>query len=284
MVIAENLEAKPSTRKLPPACNKHPEARLTTLHECSDCQEIVELQPLCAKISCIAPDDTSVDVPVSTHVTNARIAQNGAHAQSGLLESPETAAKRAAALVAVDTGREIDQYKRLETKRPIDFEAIREARERAANSEPPDWLREWDQRPSAFEVEEISDANRSGGGDPADRDCGDGRAAGAAQDGDLGGPLGPTTGGADRVHDAPVGGVSAKSSGERLDPEPARLVGPADADLAGDAGDAGAGAHGSERAPQLMPLPRCVGSGCREVTVNGYVCAGHLGATSEGES
>ena len=49
--------------------------------------------------------------------------------------------ERAAAMVALDDGREIDRHKRLQTKLPIDFEAIREARERAA--EPPDWLEEW---------------------------------------------------------------------------------------------------------------------------------------------
>jgi hypothetical protein len=48
-------------------------------------------------------------------------------------------------MTAVDPGRRIDQYKRLQTKLPLDFEAIREARRQA--QEPPDWLAEWPDDP-----------------------------------------------------------------------------------------------------------------------------------------
>jgi hypothetical protein len=53
---------------------------------------------------------------------------------------------RAATMVALDDGREIDRHKRVGTKAPVDFEAIREARERAAAPDPPDWLDEWPDR------------------------------------------------------------------------------------------------------------------------------------------
>ena len=52
-------------------------------------------------------------------------------------------------MVATDTGRDVDTWKRVSTKAPIDFEARREARERAADLDPPDWLEEWpDQEPA----------------------------------------------------------------------------------------------------------------------------------------
>jgi putative DNA primase/helicase len=139
VVIAESLEPKPSSRRQPPTCDKHPRARLTTLHECSDCQEIVELQPLCAKILCIAPDTTGVDVPVLVPAKNVRIAGP----ESG--PEPDHDA-RAAALLTVDSGRDVDKWKRIESRTPVDFEAVRRARERAENPEPPDWLREWPDR------------------------------------------------------------------------------------------------------------------------------------------
>ena len=74
VVIAENLEEKKSSRPQPPECQQHPEAKVTTLHECSDCKEIVELQPLCGKFVRIGPVSPPVDVPVLVHEQVVRIA------------------------------------------------------------------------------------------------------------------------------------------------------------------------------------------------------------------
>jgi hypothetical protein len=147
VVIAESLEKKKPTRAGPPACQKHPKARLNTLHECTSCQEIVELQPLCGKIVRIAPEpSTPVDVVV-TPAQNVRVAATP--------EMPETADERAAAMVATDTGRGVDQWKRPETKIPIDFEAIREARQR--DQEPPLWLGDW---PDTWPDDQLPDPPR----------------------------------------------------------------------------------------------------------------------------
>ncbi|GAH36974.1 unnamed protein product, partial [marine sediment metagenome] len=88
VVIAENLEEKKSSRPAPPTCQKHPEARVDTLHECSRCREIVELQPLCAKIVRIDPTATAVDEPIVTSEQNVRIAEGG------VPETDELAARR----------------------------------------------------------------------------------------------------------------------------------------------------------------------------------------------
>jgi hypothetical protein len=53
----------------------------------------------------------------------------------------EETAERAAAMVATDSGRDVDKWKRLESRVPVDFESVREARRQA--QEPPDWLEEW---------------------------------------------------------------------------------------------------------------------------------------------
>jgi hypothetical protein len=47
-------------------------------------------------------------------------------------------------MVALDTGRDVDEWKRVATKAPVDFEAIREARQQA--NQEPDWLQEWPDR------------------------------------------------------------------------------------------------------------------------------------------
>src|SRR5690606_38481433 len=60
VVIAENLDEKKSSRPQPPKCRNHPDAPVTTLHECSRCHEIVELQPLCAKVERIGRTDPTV--------------------------------------------------------------------------------------------------------------------------------------------------------------------------------------------------------------------------------
>ena len=74
VVIAENLEAKQSSRPQPPKCQQHPEAKVSTLHECGACKEIVELQPLCAKIVRIDPESPPVDAPVLVPAQTVRIA------------------------------------------------------------------------------------------------------------------------------------------------------------------------------------------------------------------
>jgi hypothetical protein len=138
--IKEQDGARPATRAKRVRCPDHPDAGTIASIVCAaeGCGNILDERHIAAPVV----DNSSETRALEATPPAVDALRTTSQARNADVAGPEPDPDaRAAAMVATDTGRDVDTYKRLQTRLPIDFEAIREAHQQA--NQEPDWLREW---------------------------------------------------------------------------------------------------------------------------------------------
>lgn len=135
-VIAEGLEERIPSRPEPKECVDHPDQAVKSI-SVKVCERyypavervISQWGVLCVKNSRIARADATVTVGLTIPAENSRIVPE------------DQDAARAVSMVQIPLDRDVDPWKTLEARAPVDFEERRAARQR--EHEQPSWLDQW---------------------------------------------------------------------------------------------------------------------------------------------
>ncbi|MCC7107122.1 MAG: hypothetical protein IT307_18475 [Chloroflexi bacterium] len=144
--LGENLDKRPATRAKRVRCQTCPADTGTVVNIiCAGCGALLDERHVAAPSADNVSETLAlgerttptVIVPLTPQTRNARVAGPPEPDHDG----------RAAAMVGSGGHREVDRWKTLEARQPIDFEKLRTDRERAESPDPPDWLAEWPDDP-----------------------------------------------------------------------------------------------------------------------------------------